>query len=42
MTIRFTQDIKTQQTVYAIVNSQGQAKYLTTSITEAIKLAQSK
>lgn len=38
--IRFTQDIQTQQTVYVVCNSQGQALYLTTSITQAIKLIQ--
>jgi hypothetical protein len=40
MTIRFTYDIHTQQPVYAITTSQGETKYLTTSITEAIKLSQ--
>ena len=40
MTIRFTYDIHTQQPVYAITTPQGQTKYLTTSITQAIKLSQ--
>jgi hypothetical protein len=38
MTIRFTYDIKTQQPVYAICTTDGDCKYLTTSITDAIKL----
>ena len=40
MIIRFTQDIQTQQTVYAVCTSTGTCKYLTTSITDAIKLSQ--
>ena len=40
MIIRFTYDIHTQQPVYAITTPQGQTKYLTTSITQAIKLSQ--
>ena len=40
MTIRFTYDIHTQQPVYALTNAQGQTLYLTTSITQAIKLSQ--
>ena len=42
MTIRFTYDIHTQQPVYAILTPQGQTLYLTTSITQAIKLSQTK
>ena len=40
MTTRFTYDIQTQQLVYAIVDKDGVCKYLTTSITDAIKLTQ--
>ena len=40
MTIRFTYDINTQQLVYAVCTSSGDCKYLTTSITDAIKLIQ--
>jgi hypothetical protein len=40
MTIRFTYDIQTQQLVYAVCNTNGDCKYLTTSITDAIKLIQ--
>jgi len=40
MMIRFTYDIHTQQPVYAICNANGDCEYLTTSITEAIKLTQ--
>ena len=40
MTIRFTYDIKTQQKVYAVCTPTGDCKYLTTSITDAIKLCQ--
>jgi hypothetical protein len=40
MIVRTTYDIQTQQKVYAILTPQGTAKYLTTSITEAIKLSQ--
>jgi hypothetical protein len=42
MLIRFTQDIKTKQTVYALVTADSRevAKYLTTNINKAIKLAQ--
>ena len=40
MTIRFTYDINTQQKVYAVCTSTGVCKYLTTSITDAIKLIQ--
>jgi hypothetical protein len=40
MTTRFTYDIQTQQLVYAIVDKNGVCKYLTTSITDAIKLTQ--
>ena len=40
MTIRFNQDIHTKQTVYVIVNELGVCMYLTTSITDAIKLVQ--
>jgi hypothetical protein len=40
MIIRFTYDIHTQQPVYAICTSNGDCKYLTTSITDAIKLSQ--
>lgn len=40
MLIRFTQDIHTQQPVYAICTSNGTCKYLTTSITQAIQLSQ--
>lgn len=40
MTTRFTYDIKTQQLVYALVDKDGVCKYLTTSITDAIKLTQ--
>lgn len=40
MTIRFTYDINTQQKVYAVCTSTGDCKYLTTSITDAIKLIQ--
>ena len=40
MTTRFTYDIQTQQLVYAIVDKDGVCKYLTTSITDAIRLTQ--
>lgn len=40
MTIRFTYDINTQQKVYAVCNTNGDCKYLTTSVTDAIKLIQ--
>ena len=40
MTIRFTYDINTQQKVYAVCNHNGECKYITTSITDAIKLCQ--
>ena len=40
MTTRFTYDIQTQQLVYAIVDKDGTCVYLTTSITDAIKLTQ--
>jgi hypothetical protein len=40
MIIRFTYDIHTQHPVYAICTSDGDCKYLTTSITDAIKLSQ--
>jgi hypothetical protein len=42
MLIRFTQDIKTKKTVYAVCDNRGNAKYLTTSVTKAISLAQGK
>lgn len=42
MLIRFTKDIKTKRTVYAVCDLQGNAKYLTTSVTKAISLAQGK
>ena len=40
MTIRFTYDINTQQKVYAVCNTNGECKFITTSITDAIKLTQ--
>lgn len=42
MIIRFTQDIKTKNTVYAICELNGNAKFLTTSVTKAVTLAQGK
>ena len=40
MTIRFTQDIQTKQTVYAVCNLSGQCILLTTFICDAIAKVQ--
>lgn len=42
MVIRYTKDIHTKKDVYVLCDFSGNAKYLTTSITKAIKLAQGK
>lgn len=38
MKVVYTYDIQTKQVVYAIVNLDYQPRYITTSITESIKL----
>ena len=40
MTIRFTQDIQTKQTVYAVCNLSGRCILLTTLICDAIAKVQ--